>query len=406
MMPGPGPAPLTLAFFDLPWASRLATTLPIVRALVDRGHRVVAFTLEGLRAQVEAAGAEVVPQPPFTAPPPDCTVNLRAIDYAARAVPTLVEVLAARAPDAVIFTAKCLWAALAADVLGLPTIGIHTNALWPRAVPLPARVQAAGRVFGALPPAAVDALVARDRAAWDTLAARFAPRRIEAVDVVPPLANAMNLRGDHNLVYTAAALQPHREAFGPGYHFVGPCYDAPDDDPAFAATLEALPRPRVYAALGSIPAYSHRPALLAALTRALGGGERGVIVAAGEAVDAIGDPGPAVCLRRWVPQRLALAHADLFVSHAGTNSAYEALLAGVPLLMLPQGADQFIVAWHAERLGLGRWFDGPPEQIGAAVDALLADRALAERVRAAGAALRSAGGVTRAVAVIEAALGR
>lgn len=402
----PAMRPLTLVFFDLPWPSRLATTLPIVRALVDRGHRVVAFTLEALRAQVEAAGAEVVPQPPFPETAPDRTVNLRTITYAAFAVPALVDAIATFAPDAVVFTAKCLWGALAADVLGLPTIGIHTNALWPREVPLPARVAAAGRVFEDLPPAAVDALVARDRAAWDALAARFAPHRIEPVDVVPPLANAMNLRGDHNLVYTAAALQPHREAFGPDYHFVGPCYDAAADDPDFAATLAALPRPRVYAALGSIPAYSHRPALLAALTRALGGGERGVVIAAGEAVDAIGDPGPAVCVRRWVPQRLALAHADLFVSHAGTNSAYEALLAGVPLLMLPQGADQFIIAWHYERLGLGRWFDGPSEQIGAAVDALLADRGLAERVRTAGAALRSAGGVARAVAVIEAALAR
>lgn len=410
MPANPAIKPLTLAFFDIPWPARLATTLPLARALAERGHRVVAFTLAPLRPLIEAAGVEAALQPDFGPEPPDCTVNLRTIDYATHALPAIIDALRALAPDAVVFTAKCLWAALAADHLGLPTIGVHTNALWPRDLPLPERVRAAGWIYADRSPAEVDALVRRDRAAWADCAARHGAHRIEPVDVVPDLPNAMNLRGELNLVYTSEALQPHRAAFGPDTHFIGPCYDdrPGERDPDFEAAIDRLPRPLIYAALGSMPAYNDRPALLGALCATLRAGGRGAVMAVGSdrAVDALGDPGPAACVRAVVPQLAVLDRAALFISHAGTNSACEALLAGVPLLMLPQAADQFIVAWHLENLGLGRWFDAPLDQLGPAIDALLADTGLHARVRAAGDDLRRAGGAPRAVALIEAHLTR
>lgn len=399
---------LTLAFFDIPYHSRLVTTLPVVRALVERGHRVVVFTLEPFRALVEAVGAEVALQPPFDPEPPDCTVNLRTIDYAMRAVPSLVAALDGLAVHGVVFTAKCLWAALAADRLDLPTIGLHTNALWPRSVPLPPAVASAGHVFDDRTPAEVDAVLARDRAAWRRCASRFAPRRIEAVDVVPDLPNAMNLRGDVNLVYTSEALQPHRAAFDADYHFIGPCYDerAADRDPAFERRLAALPTPLIYASLGSMRAYNDRPQLMRSLLDTLADGRRGVVLAVGSeaAVAALGVVPDPVCVRAYVPQLAVLDRAALFVSHGGTNSACESLLAGVPLVMLPQAADQFIIAHHYAALGLGTWHDGPPATLGRTVDAVLADRALRRRVAEAGETLRAAGGARRAVAVIEGAL--
>lgn len=39
-----------------------------------------------------------------------------------------------------------------------------------------------------------------------------------------------------------------------------------------------------------------------------------------------------------------LARAALFVTHGGMNSADEALHAGVPMLVVPQGADQPVIA--------------------------------------------------------------
>lgn len=401
----------TLAFFDIPYHSRLVTTLPLVKGLVDRGHRVVVFTLEPLRALVEATGAEVAIQPDFGPEPPDCSVNLRTIDYSMTAVTAIEHALSAIEPAAVIFTSKCLWAALAADRLGLPTIAIHTNGLWPRETPLSDRVDRAGISWHGKTRDEVDALMARDRVEWHRCRRHFAPHRIKAIDVVPLLPNAMNLRGDLNLVYSSAELQPHRDAFGPDYRFVGPCYDTrpADADPSFVARVDALPRPRIFAALGSMPSYNDRPALMRAVFDALTSNGHGLVMATGspEAMDALDPLPPAVAAAPYVPQLAMLDRVDVFVTHAGTNSAYEALLAGVPLVMVPQAADQYLLAEHYSALGLGIWCDEPndPAQLKAAVDAALADDDMRRRVKAAGDTLRAAGGLTRAIESIEAFAG-
>ncbi|MGK3200632.1 glycosyltransferase [Amycolatopsis sp. MEPSY49] len=43
----------------------------------------------------------------------------------------------------------------------------------------------------------------------------------------------------------------------------------------------------------------------------------------------------------WVPQAAVIEHADLVVHHGGSGTTLGALAAGVPQLLLPQGADQF-----------------------------------------------------------------
>jgi len=393
----------TIAFFDIPYRSRLVTTLPIVRALVERGHRVGAFTIEPCRSLIATTGAEVILQPPFEAEPPRCTVNMRTIDYSMRAVPVLVQQLAALRPALVVFTAKCLWAAIAAELCGLETAVVHTNALLPRGAQVSARVHAAR--CPEHPEAEVHWMEARDRVAWAECAARFGVTRTHADDV-HPMINCMNLRGDLNVVYSSAEIQPRRREFDASYHFVGPCIDhrAADQDPGFEAALAALPRPRVFASLGSMPAYNDRRDVFDAVLEALADSPYGAVIAAGSAeVAAPRSTQAHVLVRPYVPQLTALASASAFITHAGTNSVHESLLAGVPMLMLPQGADQPIFAEQMEALGLGRWLgdaDCEPAALRTTIDALLADHDMAARVRAAGDGLRAAGGTSRAAELI------
>ena len=54
-----------------------------------------------------------------------------------------------------------------------------------------------------------------------------------------------------------------------------------------------------------------------------------------------------------LPQVGLLRHAAATVTHAGNNSAGEALVAGVPMLALPFSTDQFAIAADLEREGRG-----------------------------------------------------
>ena len=60
------------------------------------------------------------------------------------------------------------------------------------------------------------------------------------------------------------------------------------------------------------------------------------------------------------PQLDLLERADLVITHAGPNTALEALLFGKPMLALPVALDQPAVATHLERLGVAEVL--PPQQ--------------------------------------------
>ena len=98
-------------------------------------------------------------------------------------------------------------------------------------------------------------------------------------------------------------------------------------------------RPLVYLTLGTVVATDDglRPAIegLASL-------DVDVLVALGAADGAaLGVLPPNVHLEAFVDQPGVLGAADLAVHHGGSGTVLGALLAGVPQLLLPKGADQF-----------------------------------------------------------------
>ena len=211
-----------------------------------------------------------------------------------------------------------------------------------------------------------------------------------------------NIRQPLNLVYTSRAFQPAAEEFDQSYRFVGPSIGARPADPSFPA--DRLRDPVLYASLGTV--FNADPQLLrsfATATRPTG--RHRVIVSTGQTDPAALGPLPGnVLARRFVPQPEVLAHAALFVTHGGMNSVNEAMYAGVPMLVVPQGADQPMVARRVEELGAGlsiRTQDVTEESVRALARRLLHD----PRFRAAAATLRGAqhqaGGYRRAADELE-----
>ncbi|MFD2422134.1 glycosyltransferase [Amycolatopsis pigmentata] len=113
----------------------------------------------------------------------------------------------------------------------------------------------------------------------------------------------------------------------------------PGDLPSFV-TDRVRSRPLIYLTLGTV--FGAVPVLRQAI-EGLATLDADVIVAAGPSVDvaALGPIPDRVRVVGWVPQADLLPHVDLVVHHGGSGTMLGALAAGVPQLVLPQGADQF-----------------------------------------------------------------
>lgn len=112
-----------------------------------------------------------------------------------------------------------------------------------------------------------------------------------------------------------------------------------------------------------------------------------VLVSTGTVVQVgdLGDLPDNVVVREWLPQADLLPHADLVVHHGGAGTTMGTLGAGVPQLILPQGADQFGNAAMVTEAGLGDQVLGAEVAVEVIADKarrLLTDDAVLDAARA------------------------
>lgn len=103
-----------------------------------------------------------------------------------------------------------------------------------------------------------------------------------------------------------------------------------------------------------------------------------VIATVGREIDpAEFGPQPAnIQVARYLPQAAVLPHCAAVVSHAGSGSVIGALAHGLPMVLIPMGADQPYNAARCAALGVARVLDAveaTPEAVRATVAAILAD---------------------------------
>ena len=105
--------------------------------------------------------------------------------------------------------------------------------------------------------------------------------------------------------------------------------------------------PIVYITLGTV--YNHNLDVFRALLDGLRDEALNIVVTVGKQNDpAVLGPQPSnVHVHRYIPQELLLPHCAAVVTHGGAGSTLGALAFGLPLLIVPQGADQF---YNAERV--------------------------------------------------------
>ena len=127
----------------------------------------------------------------------------------------------------------------------------------------------------------------------------------------------------------------------------------PSDEPK-PAWLDALGGlPTVYVTLGTM--YNQNLDVFRTVLEGLRGDELNVVVTVGNQNDpAAFGPQPAnVQIHRFVPQDLVLPECTLAVIHGGAGSTMGALAFGLPLVLVPQGADQFFNTERVVAAGAG-----------------------------------------------------
>ena len=397
-------------------AGAVPPIMSVARALVERGHDVRVIGDPVLRPDVEAAGAEHVS---WTRAPhrktrsretlfiedfgPEGFGAMRdnvAVGPAAAFAADVREELERRPADLILTELLLFGPLVAAEAIGIPCVVLNPtiNIVPTEGVP----------PFGpGFLPAKTDEERERDRVVgeqavqlWDVALPALNAARAE--QGLAPLEHVLDQgrSAARMLVMTSAAFD-FRGPLPPTVRYVGPRMDdmsdcgqwepPPGDDPLVLVALssdfqdqEDVLR-RVVSSVASLPVRA--------------------VVTTGRGVDpeTVAAP-PNVQVRQLAPHREILGQAAAVVTHCGHGTTIKALAAGVPLVCLPMGRDQFDVAARVVHHGAGIRLDAAssPDAIGAAVQEVLNSPTYRKAARRIAAAIAEEIVEDRAVAEIEA----
>lgn len=334
-----------IVFFCIPAHGHTNPTLGVVRELTARGHEVWYYSYTPFREKIEAAGARFVACDEF-----DTEQKLSAKDAArvgkdlAFSTHILVDTTLALddtvcrhmeelRPECIVADSMAVWGKAVALKLGIPFVSSTTTFAFN---------QHSAKVMKQSPMELLGLLLAMPKINRDL-------KRLQSKGY--PIHNILDIiqndNDTHTVVYTSPEFQPNADTFSDKYAFVGPSI-RPVQTP-FVKTREKL----VYISMGTVN--NDMLPLYRQFITALADTEYQVVLSVGNMVppDAFGALPENISVHAHVDQIAVLDQADVFISHCGMNSASESLYFGVPLVMLPQTAEQNGVAERVLELGAG-----------------------------------------------------
>ncbi|MBR1969172.1 MAG: glucosyltransferase [Clostridia bacterium] len=334
-----------IVFFGIPAHGHTNPTLEIVKELVSRGHEVWYYSYIIMREKIESAGANFISCDNY-----DAEQRLSAKDATrvgkdlAFSTKILVDTtlalddkvcndMAELKPDCIVADSMALWGKAVALKLGIPFVSSTTTFAFN---------QHSAKII--------------KQSIGDLLKMIFAmPKTSKQVkrlkDKGYPVKNILDIIGNddktHTIVYTSREFQPFSETFSEKYAFVGPSIRTATDK------IEKNRDKLIYISMGTVnndmmPFYKK-------CISAFKNTDYQVIMSVGNlvSVNDFGELPENISVYSHVDQIAVLEKADVFVSHCGMNSVSESLYFEVPLVMLPQTAEQKGVAERVAQLGAG-----------------------------------------------------
>jgi MGT family glycosyltransferase len=368
----------------VPFYSHVEALMRLTNVLVRQGHEVPVWAPESYRERVGAIGAR------FHLHDPQMPDGLGFMNYAATLAATterlaseLIQEFFDHDLDLLIHDSQVPWARVAGDYLGLPRIVSHP--MFPVVSP--------NHLSDEEEPPEPDpeAGKARFDVHWLAIAQRWGVELGE-LDSVIHTANAPD---ETTVAFTTEKVAGDYKK-GAGWHCVGPLMEPPPP------RQPAGDRPFVYACLGT--SFNARVSVFRKVIEGLADQPYDALVSAGGGIVSAADFSalpPNVELRDFVPGREVLARASVFITHCGNNSVHESLLAGVPMVCVPQAYDQFPLADQVQNLGAGVISAEDPESFRAAVEWSLTDEGTRARLHELREHLLSYDGEGRVAALIE-----
>lgn len=396
----------TAAFFNIPFHGHINPTLPLVAELTRRGDHITYYSSESFRPAIEQTGATFRGIDAYFTERTPVDANLVRFAYTLiRATQQILSDLLAETranpPDYVLFDTLCIWGKCVAEILRVPAVASVSTIARPHE---PMRREIAMAMLPMLP-SSVRMLVEgrRELRKFNKIAGQL--RATYHIPKIGP-ADAYNNLADLNVVYSIKELQAWPNTFDERFKFVGPFLD----DRVQTAQVETFPfaelgeQPAIYISLGTV--FNDREDFYRLCFEAFADLNRRVILSIGSRTDMgrLGAIPANFIVRPFVPQLLVLRHAALFITHAGMNSVNEGLFESVPLLMIPQGADQFFIARRLQRLGVGETLDASQLSAGrlrSAAEGILANPVYHPHCERLSVALHQAGGPTVAADAID-----
>ena len=310
--------------------------------------------------------------------------------------PRLREIFAELRPDVIVED----------NVPAFPAV-VTAGAPWVRIVscnPLELKDTALPPVFSGYPVA--------DRSGWDEFRAEYDRTHREMwgsfddwvqEQGAPPLADLEFIHtADLNMyLYPQEADYRRSRPLAGDWHRLDSCVRSGDGDFEIPESLRDGPGGLIYLSLGSLA--SADVSLMERLVEVLGRTPHRFIVSKGPQAD-LYELADNMWGEEFLPQPAILPQVDLVITHGGNNTTTECFHHGKPMIAMPVFWDQYDNAQRVDEAGFGVRLDtyGFAEgEMSAALDRLLADTALHQRMAAISRRLQADPGAVRAADLIE-----
>lgn len=324
---------LNVLFINIPYVGHVNPTLVLAEELVNRGHNVAYILTEEWRNRIEDIGAEFFPYQDFDESLTEEQVN--ELCYLAA-----YKTGAAKGSgfDLLIYEAWFFLGEALGEMLGIPTVRLFTTFALNENV-MDKILQTSTNLC-----AFMDDNIRK----WHT-EKLIGQVKIKEQDFL----NEMVYRIPQlNITFTSRWFQADEQAFDERFKFVGTALS--DTETELCDELSEYDgKPLIYISLGTI--YNKHLSFFKSCIKEFANTEFTVFISVGTkcSIQSFGELPDNIYVYAHVDQKKILKKASLFITHGGMNSLNEAIYYGVPLIVIPQDADQPFNALRVAELNLG-----------------------------------------------------